>query len=322
MFRIERKPLGPYTEVFLTDEATGAHVSFVPDFGATLNKVVLPVGDGKLQSFTSSIDSSEELSARGGHLAYNGSLLFPYPNRVKDGIYKWNDKEWRLPINHVNEGHSIHGQVYDKVFRIAMEETTPLMARVVFEFSAEDGLLGFPWPFHVEVEVIFSGKKGLFVKTTVTNTGTEAFPYGIGWHPYFSTGTEINKLHFQMPAEVAWRVDDRMIPTLMQDNCTKFNSLENIGDTELDTCFSLKYKPKEALHMCELADPEKNCSLLIGFSNCQYLQVYTPSDRMRIAIEPQTAPPDMLNHGIGRRVLEPKDQDSIILNLIAGKGNF
>ncbi|NCV74274.1 MAG: hypothetical protein EBW24_05095, partial [Actinobacteria bacterium] len=42
---------------------------------------------------------------------YAGSVLAPWPNRIKDGRYKFNNKIFELPINEVAKNNALHGLV-------------------------------------------------------------------------------------------------------------------------------------------------------------------------------------------------------------------
>src|SRR5436305_11719319 len=40
-----------------------------------------------------------------------GQLLLPWPNRIRDGIYRLDGREHRLPLNEPERGNAIHGLV-------------------------------------------------------------------------------------------------------------------------------------------------------------------------------------------------------------------
>ena len=40
---------------------------------------------------------------------YAGKILAPWPNRIKDGKYTFNKKDYQLPINEVSKNNSLHG---------------------------------------------------------------------------------------------------------------------------------------------------------------------------------------------------------------------
>src|SRR5262249_18363321 len=54
---------------------------------------------------------------------------------------------------------------------------------------------------------------GLKVRTTATNLGSDACPYGSGAHPYLTLGTEtINRLELRAPARTVLQSDERGLP--------------------------------------------------------------------------------------------------------------
>ena len=43
--------------------------------------------------------------------SYQGCVLFPFPNRLENGRYKFNGKKYQLPINEIDRNNQLHGFV-------------------------------------------------------------------------------------------------------------------------------------------------------------------------------------------------------------------
>ena len=48
---------------------------------------------------------------------YASAILFPFANRIKDGTYTYNDVQYVLDCNEIDNNNALHGLVYNKVFR-------------------------------------------------------------------------------------------------------------------------------------------------------------------------------------------------------------
>src|SRR5688500_9381880 len=46
-------------------------------------------------------------------------ILFPFPNRIRDGKFTWNGRGYQLPINGPNGRHAIHGFACYRPWRVA-----------------------------------------------------------------------------------------------------------------------------------------------------------------------------------------------------------
>jgi aldose 1-epimerase len=58
------------------------------------------------------------------------------------------------------------------------------------------------------------GPTGLTVEVTTTNIGTRAAPYGIGFHPWLSSGgADLDECFVRLDATEHVTVDDRLLPT-------------------------------------------------------------------------------------------------------------
>ncbi len=88
-----------------------------------------------------------------------------------------------------------------------------------------------------EIEYELSAS-GLTVRTTATNIGAAACPYGSGAHPYLTLGTEtVDDVLLRVPARTALRSDDRGIPvgTVAVDGTElDYRSARRIGEAKLD----------------------------------------------------------------------------------------
>src|SRR5690348_14022234 len=103
-----------------------------------------------------------------------GQLLMPWPNRIRDGVYRLDGREHRLPLNEPERGNAIHGLVRWSSWT-AVDRTAE---RVVLEHVLRPQP-GYPFTLELQVEYSLAGN-GLSVRTKATNLGAEACPFGAG----------------------------------------------------------------------------------------------------------------------------------------------
>ena len=79
---------------------SGEHRAVVTEVGATLRTYTV---DGRhvVRGF-----EAEEVVHKG-----RGQQLLPWPNRIRDGRYRFGDRDHQLPISEVARGHASHGLV-------------------------------------------------------------------------------------------------------------------------------------------------------------------------------------------------------------------
>ncbi|MBC8110835.1 MAG: hypothetical protein H7Y04_07230 [Verrucomicrobia bacterium] len=280
---------GGYTRYKLLNEDTGEYIYVIPDCGGILQALVLwrkyqqNEATDKINLY-SVIDgvSEDELPENSW---YRSSFLFPFPGRIRDGKYTFEGKTYQLPINETSRNNALHGLVFDKKFmpEVIGDETLAL------KYSYDGSLEGYPFPFEISIFYTAPVSGNFGWKVTIKNTGVSNLPYGFGWHPYFNTGTPVDKLNISFPATSGFESDKQMIPTGKRLPAKQFSrqyskkDATNLNNTNYDNCFGIGWK-KEIL----LADAEKNLLLTMQQNQFDFVQLYTPPDRQSIAIEPQT----------------------------------
>ena len=100
--------------------------------------------------------------------------MAPWPNRVRDGRFEWNGREYRVPRD--MDGESLHGLVFEKPWQVIAR------AGPVLEMSCE---LGREWPWEGRVWQRFELGPGFLAMKLEVRSGREPFPAGCGWHPWF-----------------------------------------------------------------------------------------------------------------------------------------
>lgn len=278
---------GPYKVYHYADEAAGLSFSLVPARGACLTDLVI--------GGVSLLDGYREASELDTLDWGKSAILAPFPNRLKDGKYAFDGREYQFPINEPARNNALHGFVMDKPFEIVEEDGLS----VALEYRYDGGFEYFPFPFLLRVAYSLSAAGGFSVFFEMKNTGKGPMPAGLGWHPYFRLGDSADALSLQLPAAGQVLVDERMIPTGEKLRFSDFEAMKQIGETAFDTGFRLP-------EPCEVRLREGQREVVYWQDEeFPFLQVFIPPARRSIALEPMTCNIDALNNGEGLRVLAP-----------------
>ncbi len=299
-FNVCKKNFDTYEIFELRDDLTGEFASILPFAGGAVNGLTLK-SDDRLIEILDGYVSAEDLRIN-LKKTFKGCSLFPFPNRIADGIYSFQGKKFYLPVNNADENNAIHGLVYDREFEIVGQMSDDNSCSLVLQYQSPAVTEGYP--FNYKLQQIYSWKKnkGFECTTKIENISDCEIPIGHGWHPYFKVGNgSINDLALQFPGAQILEVDHRKIPTGGKKQYTQFNRKQQIGDTQLDNCFQLESSDHYATIL--LSAPQKNFGFEIrqevGKGKYNFLQIYTPPERRSIAIEPMTCAPDAFNNKMG-----------------------
>jgi len=237
-----------------------------------------------------------------------GQVLIPWPNRLEDGRYDFDGRSHELPLNEPEHRNAIHGLVRWATWDVGERQAD----RVVMEHV----LLpqpGYPFTLQLAIEYALS-HEGLRVRTTATNIGNEACPYGSGAHPYLTVGTaNVDPVVMLVPGRTVLESDERGLPA---GSCpvegTTFDFLRPraIGSTRLDHAFTDLDRDENDVARVQLVGPQGRGIALWVDQAYGYLMVFTGDaladvDRRSIAIEPMTCPPNAFRSGDSLIRLDP-----------------
>ncbi|MFK8105352.1 MAG: aldose 1-epimerase [Saprospiraceae bacterium] len=301
MYTYEQSKFGEWEKITLRNPTTGNSFSLVPTMGACLLNLCFQ-GQQVLDSF----QSPEALKL--GDWA-KSAVLFPFPNRLRDGRYTFAGKQYQFPLNDASGPNAIHGFGRQKAFTVQDYQVTSDQGSITCLYEDSGEQPGYPFPFSVEMKFSISDDNGFEVSLTMTNLGTQAMPAGLGWHPYFTLGNTVDQYFLQLPACDLIEVDPTMIPTGRQTPYTNFNESTPIKNTILDSCFKLTASTSKRSYI----KIESDTATLTYWQERKthawpFVQIFTPPHRKSIAIEPMTCNVDAFNNQDGLIILHPNQQ--------------
>ena len=302
MFSIHKKREAGFEKVILRNDITNNFAAILPACSAMLHEFVVEENNERI-NVIDSYQSYEEFKNGVVEKGFLGCKLSPFVCRMNEGKYTFGEKEYFIEKS-LPAKHALHGELYDKAFTITSETANELNASVtmIYEYRAEDP--GYPFNYDCIITWQLEPENKLTVTTECINRDDGLIPMQDGWHPYFTLGNSIDDLHLEFQAKNMVEFNSELIPTKKLIDYTKFTSIEKIGSTSLDNCFTLDLQ--ECQPLCVLRNVEKNIEVqFFPEESYPYLQIYTPSHRRSIAIENISGAPDAFNNGMGFITLEP-----------------
>jgi aldose 1-epimerase len=228
-------------------------------------------------------------------------VLFPWPNRLRDGRWRWRGTELQLEVSAPETPVAIHGLV----------SWQPWSVLAVEDDAVTVGTLLAPrpgYPFRLAVAIDHRLAEGSLETTfRVRNAGEEAAPFGLGMHPYLHVGGRVDDAELTLPARTALDLDAGL-PT---GGSRPFDGgIGRIGDRALDDALTDLDRDGDGWARARVAGPAGRVELAVDRA-WRWLQVYTGDTlpegerRRSVALEPMTCPPNALADGTDLVVLEP-----------------
>lgn len=245
--------------------------------------------------------------------AGRGELLMPWPNRIRDGKYTFNDKLQQLSLTEPARHNATHGLVRWQQW--ALIERTNSTLIVGFRLMPCPG-----WDGIVDLAVRYAlGDDGLTVTPSATNVGSVAVPFGFGAHPYLTVGeNSVDELTLSVPGNKYLTVDEQLIPTgsrPVDGTAYDFRDPRPIAEAQLDTAFTDLQAGDDGRWRVSVSSGARSTTLWGEADSFPYTQVFTgdslPADRARhtgVAVEPMSCPANAFATGKSLVVLEPGDR--------------
>ncbi|MFG0239714.1 MAG: aldose 1-epimerase [Gimesia chilikensis] len=317
------------TPLIITDPETGSTARILPELGFNCYQFHAMV-DGQCIDV---IDSHPEFETGEQRPSSSGiPILFPFPNRIAGGRFKWEGTAYELPPEityHDKTGNAIHGFCLDLPWRVIAHEENFAIAQ--FQLSI-DGRHRLPyWPGDAFIEVRYEVKGAtLRADFRIGNPGDTPIPWGLGTHPYFKVplsaeGNPKNCL-IESPATEEWILSD-CLPTGDKQPIQPAHDLrEGAWFDQLKADDILSGLPEDIdQYECLIMDEQAGLVLTQDYDSLfTELVVFTPPERNCICLEPYTCVTNALNLTekaleTGLRVLPPGSEIKTWIEIRAGK---
>ena len=259
-------------------------------------------------------------------------VLFPFPNRIRDGKFYWQGRLYSLPLNDSTAKNAIHGFACRKPWRVIGQGADAQSAWVTGEFkcSIDDPDSVKHWPADHQIRLtIRLGKGTLRVEAEVSNPDDKPLPFGLGYHPYFKLpcvgSLAPDGCMVEVPAAEYWVLQDSLPAGIRApvDASRDLNALRRVGELHLDDVLTmLPQRPARMDGLIERAVVASGGVQMKLFCSPAFREmvVFNPAHRQAFCVEPYTCTTDAVNlqeTGIdaGWLVLKPGETWSAVVEL-------
>ena len=259
----------------------------VAPFGATVRGLWRGSGDVIIHSYTGSA----------GNIGSQGDVLMPFPSRIPGGVYTFGGETHQLSTVGGTRSHDMHGFLRSTLW------VTAAITEEAVTFAVTVGETDFPgYPFALRVEVTYAlTDNGLRCDFRVENTGTRDAPFGAGFHPYFSVGSEsIDGDLLQIPFDQT--ISGGVVSDVV-DTVWDFRTAKPVGVRPCDAVFTGPVRDPDGRARVRFSRPDGSRAVtvwmdetfgyLVLFSGDSLPPVYR---RRTLAIEPWTCAPNAFNY--------------------------
>ncbi len=298
-------PNSPDTEIVLSLGDLRLKVS---PYGASLRGLWRETAVGEREHIVTGYTGAK------GKVGGQGDVLVPFPGRVRDGIYPFENQTYQMERSDKDGPNAIHGFLRLVLWEIVEQTETEIAFAAAL---ASDAHPGYPFALQATVRYMLASS-GMTCQFSVTNTGNQSAPVAAGFHPYFTVGsTQIDENMLQVPFSSTLEFDAGLLPTgkvlPVEGTAIDFREPRPIGDTAFNTCFLNPIRDRDGRLQIRLSSSESGKSLAVWLDEAfNYVVLYSgdplpPTHRRRaLAIEPMTCGSDAFNHAEwGLRVLAP-----------------
>ena len=287
--------------ITLTESSTGS------------SAVISPVG-AALMALTLSGNKVIEQVAPGRPELYAGVVMAPWGGRIAAG--KWIDAEGverSLQVNEPARNNALHGLVYDKSFEV--NRSTASSVELVIEITPTNG-----YPHALRLAVSYELEDGeLYASFAVKNSSNTKAPFGIGFHPYFSTAWADAPLQLQSTAQSVLELNENMIAIGKNSVSTAGKDLRSgkaLSDVKLDDDFT-DFNFSNGIASTKLLTQDGIGCEIWQEDIFKHTVIYTPENFptesgsiQAIAIEPSTSAVNAFNTKQDLLVLSPGETRS------------
>lgn len=227
--------------------------------------------------------------------SYHGSVIAPWPNRIRDGKYRFDGKEYSLPINETAGANALHGFSANK--RWELEEKASDSAVFGLELEPTEG---YPWSLSLRAQYLVSGE-GL--RLLFSATGSKHQPFGWAFHPYLTLpDTKPDSWNLTHSANSVMLVDPaRLLPVALakvEDSDLDFRAGTSPEIPGLDHAFTDLMFDSQGFTSVQLESERHRIEMSFD-ANSPWLQLHYPNPLLTsvpsLVVEPMSLEPDAFN---------------------------
>lgn len=290
-------PAGAATVKIDRDEATGWDVVTLTA-GDTIARCVPAAGCNVFSIVSDGVEyfrTPDKLADLPG-FGHGNPVIYPMPNRVRDGKFVYDGKTYEFPPN--NGPNFLHGLVHSVPWKITGLDADGRAAvlRCAYDFAeGTEALRLFPFPHVVRLEIRVAEGSVRWTYTVDNSAGEAPVPYGMCFHPYFLYQGARANTYLQVPATHLMESVE-LLPTgeLLELEGTKYDAREPVSVEGLvldDVYYGMR---PDAPAVIDFREAGRRVELYAS-EDFSHLVVYTPEGQPFLCVENQTCSTDAHN---------------------------
>lgn len=239
--------------------------------------------------------------------------LLPFCNRIRDGRFRFDDRDIVLPPNALPSPHALHGSGWQQPWTVAAHDA----ASATLEQTHARG--AWPWQFHASQHVQLS-EEGATLVLTVRNDDSTPMPLGVGFHPYMPL-RDATRLTAHVDA--IWHSDSALLPTTLAHAPVIDQLREGVAtaDLLLDNNFT-GWDHRARIDYLAADGAVARTLVLAAEAPLDFLVIYAPPGEDHFCVEPVSNCTDWPNFpasahaSVGGAVLSPGASYSVTMRLL------
>ncbi len=240
-------------------------------------------------------------------------ILFPFPNRIRDGHFVWAGHQYQLPKNDSTKQNAIHGFTPREPWGLLDCGADPGGAWMKAAFPCQS-----TWTHHWPAGGIFQlqirlSENVLRYEAQVVNYDREKrpFPFGLGYHPYFAVTPDCR---IQTPAGARWELVEglptgRQLPLAGDFDLREPKAVNALTLDDVYTDFAGTPEADGLIERGRVEYPGVGTLRIRTDPAFRELVLFTPPHRRAVCLEPYTCPTDAIHlqerEDVGWKVLPP-----------------
>lgn len=281
----------------LADTKTGARAEVWPALG--FNCYRWQVGDADLLYAAPNLFDDTRPTRSGI------PVLFPFPNRIRDGAFVWDGRHYSLPLSDSTKKNAIHGFACRHPWRVIEQGNNDDRAWVTGEFHASkdapDDAKLWPADYRIRLSVILTENR-LRLSAHIDNPDQKPLPFGLGYHPYFRTpllpGSRKEDCFVMAHADGFWELAENLPTGKIRpvDAARDLTEPRRVTDLTVDDVLRVDAGPRTMLVLGTMQQKPAGATLQLRASpSFRELVVFTPVHRDAFCLEPYTCVTDAVN---------------------------
>lgn len=281
----------------ITDPLSGASARIAPSLGFNCFEFTAKYGGRSIPV----IDSPDNfLDGESRPNGYGIPLLFPFPNRIRNGLFSWNGREYRIPLP-ADKPHAIHGFCLDRPWRVIEKKKQHVVGQFQLSVDAPDRRECWPADFILDVRYRIAENR-LETQFKITNPDTVPLPWGLGTHAYFKIplgrDSAPRDCVIQVPITEKWELKE-CLPTGRRLPVEGPKTLKHglrFGEVALDHAYT-GWQSDGGTVRAVLIDEKAGIEVaqVCDSALFSHAVVYTPPGRNAVCMEPYTCVTDAIN---------------------------